>query len=340
MRYNKGPSVIKTIPGNHDNNISIDKPIVIVFDKDISKTTISGNIQLIDRGGVAVECRYQYANKEVTVVPVEKLSFNKTYIVVVRGDNNPNESGGNKGILSPTGMPMLGDYSFSFTTIQSVMQGEYIVDLTPNNIVLDAMPILKGKTTTGTINPTQTVHIEISHSNTFDTGTLAWDGTCDIEAFQEGFKPNVSLFDGRYYWRARSCSNTIHQSFGEWSEAAQFAIETHKEATVVADDYVNVDVAFPLDWDMLEPSIVEVYPQPNRSHVKTNLKTLTIVYDKIVPEEMLKNCYVALTGSPVDDDINSEAHGNVQLTTSIIYDHENHTTTVVLSLPRLGGDNQ
>lgn len=338
MQYNKGPSIIKTIPNNHENKVSVDNPIIVTFDKDISKVTISGNVQIIDRDGAIVECRYQYANREITVSPREPLAFNKTYTVIVRGDNNPGDLEGNKGILSPTGQAMLGDYSFSFTTIQSVMKGESIFGLTPTDIVLDCMPTLKGQTTTGTINPTFTVHIEISSSNTFDAGTLVWDGECDIETFTDGFKPMLSLFDGTYYWRARSRSNTVHANYGEWSNTAQFAIQTHKEATVVADDYVSVDVAFPSDWDMLEPSIIDVYPQANRSHVKTNLKTMTITYDKIVPEDMLQKCYVTLTGSPVDDDINSETHGNVQLTTSVIYDHENQTTTVVLSLPEIGGD--
>ena len=338
MQYNKGPSIINTIPKANENGFPVDGEIVIVFDKDVAKSSISRSIQLIDRNGNSLECRFQYVNREVRVIPREELKSNTSYTVMVHGDMNPNDPTSKKGIISPTGQAMLGDYTFTFTTIQSVMRSEQIVNLTPNEIVLDDIPTLRGETTTDSINPTKAVHIEISTSNTFEAGLSIWTGECDIADFEKGFKPNINLFDGTYYWRARACSDAINLLYGEWSEIAQFAIETHSDATVVTNDPVNVDVAFPSDWNMLEPTIVEVYPQDGRSHVKTNLKTMSIVFDQIVPEQVLEDSYITLTGEPVDDDINNEAHGDVSFTTSIIYDYEAQTTTIVISLPELGGE--
>lgn len=338
MQYNKGPYIVNTVPKANANGHPVDQGIEVVFDKDIDKTTISGNVLLIDGAGNAIECRYQYTNKVLTIVPRENLSQGKSYTVIVHGDNNPNDATAPKGITSVTGTSMLGDYRFSFTTITAKLQAERLFGLTPNGIVLNEIPTLKGESTTETINPTKVVHIEISNSNTFEDGLLVWSGECSIEDFEKGFKPNLNLFDGTYYWRARPCSDTVALNYGMWSEPAQFAIETHTEATVVTSDHIDVDVAFPEHWDMLGPSIIEVYPQNKRSHVKTNLKTMSIVFDQIVSEQVLEDCYLTLIGEPVDDDINNETHGQVDIKTSVIYDHDAQTTTIVILLPELGGE--
>ena len=338
MQYNKGPSIISTLPKANSNGFPVDGHIVVTFDKDISKASIAGNVVLLDRSGTALECRYQYINREITIIPREGLRPGSTYTVIIHGDMNPNNATGNKGIISPTGSAMLGNYQFAFTTIASTMRGEEIVGLSPNGMVFDKIPELKGQTTHDTINPTQSVQIQISSSNTFESGLIIWDGDCDIKDFEQGFRPNVTIFDGTYYWRARSCSDAVNENYGEWSQPAQFAIETHVDATVVADDHVNIDVAFPEDWDMLPPAITEVYPQDNRSHVKTNLKTMSVVLDQIVPETVLEDCYITLTGKSVDEDIENESHGEIEFTPNVIYDYEAQTTTIVISLPELGGD--
>lgn len=339
MQYNKGPAVINTVPGSNEVDFPVDGQIVVSFDKDISKVTIAGNVLLLDRHGERVECRYQYANKRITIVPRASLLFNTTYTVVLHGDNNPNSAEGNKGLTSPVGEPMLGDYSFCFTTYANSMKAESIIGLTPNGIALTEMPTLKGDTTSETINPTRTVEIQISSSNTFEAGVIIWSGEVSIERFREGFKPSESLFDGSYYWRARSWSNVVEEVYGEWSEIAQFAIETHADATAVATDSVDVDVAFPSGWNMLEPSITNVYPIDGRSGVKTNLKTISIEIDQIISEEALADCYISLTGVPIDDDNFSESHDEVDVSnTTVVYDYDAETTTIIITLPELEGE--
>lgn len=338
MQYNLGPSIVSTVPGANNNGFPIDKPIVIAFDKDVAKSSISSNIQVIDRLGQSVECRFQYANKEIKITPREILKPNTSYTVIVHGDMNPNDTSAKKGIMSPTGAYMLGDYKFAFTTVSDILISESLFGLTPNQVVVTEVPSLKGETTCNTINPTKVVHIELSTSNTFEAGLIVWSGECDIKEFESGIKPNTDLFDGTYYWRARTCSDVIKLIYGDWSEIAQFAIEAHSDAKIVTSDHVDVDVAFPADWNMIEPTISEMYPQDGRSNVKTNLKTISIVFDQIVPEQVLESGYITLTGEPVDDDINNEGHGEVVFITSVIYDHEAQTTTIVISLPELGGE--
>lgn len=338
MQYNKGPSVIHTVPRNNSTEFPVADSIIVTFDKDIAKTSISGNIRVIDRKGSNIECRYQYTNRVITITPRADLEFNSTYTVILSGDNDPNNPQSNKGLLSPIGESMLGDYTFSFSTHMPELKAESIVGLTPNDILLKEPPKLKGETTNDTMNPTRTVEIQISSSNTFEAGLILWNGTIGLSEFENGVKPDIEMFDGRYYWRARSWSDVVSEIHGDWSEVAQFAIEQYADATVVATDSAEIDVAFPNSWNMLEPSIIDVYPADKRSSVKSNLKTISITIDQIITEKMLSDCYVTLTGEPVDDDIYSTAHGDVDMDFSVVYDHENETTTIICTLPELGGE--
>lgn len=338
MRYDKGPSVVRTSPAHHDLNVDNNSTIKIWFDKDIAKSSLAGNININNRAGEQVDCKYRYANRIVEIELVEPLKHNETYRVVINGDNDPDNPSSHKGVTSPVGTSMLGDYEFTFTTFAPAMEAEIIYNLTPNNIVLDCPPTLKGDFTTKTINAVSGINIEIGTSNTFEAATIIWSGECSPDDFQRGFSPKKELFDGSYYWRARTISNNLGLIYGEWSEGSQFAIELHNDATVVADDYVDVDIAFPDSWGELEPNIIEVFPDKSASNVNTNTKTLSIVLDQIVPEETLRSSYITLTGEAVDGDIESESHGELDIDLNIVYNHEIGTTTIIITLPEIGGD--
>lgn len=329
MIMQKRLSIINTSPTSSSVNVKKDTVVTITFDKDISKSSVSGNVYITDGSGEKVDCLVSYSNRVITVSPRSPLSPSGTYRVVVRGNNDPDNEGSYKGITSPIGEYMLGDYTFGFSTESPIKETEYVIDMSPNNIVMEHQPQLKGDVTNDTIDVPKRIDIEISSSNTFETSLIVWSGTCSVEDFRNGFSCDRYLEDGSYYWRARA----ISQVNGLWSEACQFAIERHAGSKVVADDYVDTDIAFPESWDMMDAKIIGIYPDDNRSSVPTNLKTISIVLDQIIPDEELRFANLSITGEAVDGDAYSDSHGDVDANIDIVYDHDNNYTILIITLP-------
>ena len=324
-------SVISTLPSSHELNIKTDTVITVTFDKDLSKSSLQGNVLLIDGRGNRVDYTVSYSSRVITITPRTALKTQMDYRVVIKGNNDPNNPGADKGVTSPIGEWMLGDYTFSFSTESPIKETEHVINTTPNNIVIDVQPLFKGDVTNGTINVVQYIEIEISTSNTFEPTFNVWTGRCSLEDFRIGVQCDKYLNDGSYYWRAKAISEVS----GEWCDTCQFGIEVHSDSSVVAGDYVDVDVAFPEAWDMMDANIIDIFPNDNRSHVPTNLKTITVVLDQIVPEEELRYATLSITGEPVDGDMYSLSHGEIDTDISIVYDHENNLTILVITLPVL-----
>lgn len=324
-------SVINTFPTSSDLNVKTDVVVAITFDKDISKSSLSGNVFINGSSGEKVECAISYSNRVISITPREPLMPQSSYRVVIKGNNDPNNPGAYKGVTSPIGEFMLGDYTFSFSTESSIKETEYVIDMTPNNIVIMEQPIFKGNVTNDTTNVVQYIDIEIYTSNTFEPVFTVWNGRCSVEDFIEGVSADVYLSDATYYWRARAVSEVN----GLWSELCQFGIEVHSDSSVVAGDYVDVDVAFPDSWDMMDANIVDIYPTDGRSHVPTNLKTISIVLDQIVPEEELRYATISLNGEAVDGDTYAAIHGEVDPEIAVVYDHDNNLTILIVTLPVL-----
>ena len=330
MRFNKGPAVISTFPTNYALSIPVDVEITVEFNMDIFKTSIAGSVHVSNRLGDKVDCRISYSERVLTITPRLPLPGENSYRVIINGDNDPMNPSSFKGITNPLGDAMLGDYIFSFTTFSDTLSTEEIINGSPNNIIITEQPVIQADITTKSDNVIISVDVEISDSNTFDD--LLWSGTVSIESMKAGTKPNHIFADGSYYWRARA----VGKLEGRWSETFQFGIDTRSGATIVDGDETEFDIAFPDSWGMLEANIIDVYPNDNSSNVAVNLKTISIVLDRVVSHDVLSASALTLTGTTVDEDDNSTSHGAVEHIIDIAFDHYAGTTTIVLTLPVLG----
>ena len=323
-------SITNTSPTANSINVKTDSKVLIYFDKNVSKSSIANNVILIDRNGDKVDCLIEMNDKIMVISSRDMLKPSSTYRVIIKGNNNPNQLGYPTGLTSPIGEYILGDYTFSFSTITPISETEYVVDTTPNNIAISHQPIFKGDVTNNTINVPKQINIVISHSNTFEPALIVWEGTCNLADFRTGISCNRNLPNGTYYWKARAVSE-VH---GEWSEVSQFAIENHSAATVVPDDYIDIDIAFDETWDMLDAKIINIFPDNDRSSVNNNLKTISITIDKIVPEQELAYANIIVTGNRIDGDIYELSHGEIEIEhIDVVYDHDNGVTILILTLP-------
>lgn len=332
MNYKKGPSIINTIPENHAVSVPVDIEIRIEFDMDISKSSIGGNVHLYDRLGNVVDSKIIYKNKVISIIPSQHLHGSHTYKVVVQGNNDPT-SASTRGISNPLGYSMLGDYEFTISTYSQNLALENIINGSPNDIVINEQPTLKFNITEVTDNPVETIQVQISTTNTFNQ--ISWEGTVDYKTIKdEGIKPNKAFEDGLYYWRAR----VIGETEGNWSDTFKFNVCITDAASIVIDDVVDVDIAFPEQWNMLEPQIIEVYPNDNFSNVSTNLKVITVVIDQIIPAESIKPEMFSFVGNSVDGDDTNTSHGEVTGILESISNEDEGTTTLTFTLPILGGE--
>lgn len=333
MQYNQGPNIIETYPSNYSTGVPVDVKITAKFDMDVAKSSIAGNIHLYDRHGKEVDARFSYDNRTVTIIPREVLQGSATYRVVFLGDNNPENTIKKVGICTPLNHYMLGDYSITFSTYSNDERIEEIINGSPNNIMITSQPIIKFDTTGKIDNPVVSVQVQISHSKSFDKSV------CDsIIGFQtieeEGYKPSVALADGLYYWRARVKDQSKD---GNWSDTFTFNINTIEQLPVVDEDTVIMDLSFPDEWNMTEPSIVNIFPLDNAALVPLNLKTVAIVVDQILPSELIYEDMLTITGTSVDGDDTVAEHGVVAGMFNVAYDYAESTTTLLFSLSDIEG---
>ena len=331
MQYNKGPNVIETNPSNYSTDVAIDIQITVRMDADVSKTSITGNVHLYDKNGKEVDIRLSYSNRTITISPRDVLQGSSTYRLLLQGDNDPESTTNKKGLCTPLNDYMLGDYSINFSTYSNDNRIEEIINGTPNNIMIVSQPVIKFDVTSNTTNPVVSTQVQISYTNTFEK--ILVDSEIALYTVQtEGFKPNVELADGLYYWRARVKDKTEN---GNWSETYTFNINTIEQLPVVDEDSVPIDSSFPSEWNMTEPSIISVFPKDNATQVPLNLKTIAVVIDQIISEDLIKEDMITLTGAPVDDDDTATVHGIIEGTLNVAYDYEEGTTTLLFSLPDL-----
>lgn len=320
-------SVVYTSPTPKDINVDTSSKIYITFDADVSKRTLAGNIIILDGKGKQIDCYISSANRDVTITPRNPLPDNSSITVIIKGCNDPNNALAPKGVLSPTGDCMLGDYSFSFSTISKIKETESVVNMAPDNVALTRQPIFKGDITHNTINVPQFIDIEISSSNTFETNTMITSFRCSVEDFIIGVKADRNIPYGSYYWKAR----TVCKVNGDWCGPCGFAIDDHSTAKVVAEDHIAIDPAFPIDWNLLEAKVEDTFPNDKRTNVKNNLKTISIVIDQIIPEEELQYASLKIVGTS----LNSDEEEEIDPTVSIVYDHENSKTIIIAELPEI-----
>lgn len=332
MQYKRGPSVIGTSPSNYARDVMANTEITIQFDMDLSKATIGGSVLLYDRFGSMVPTFISYSDKVVTVKPRNTLDSNTTYRVLVKGDKNPDSIAGDKGVGNPIGNYMLGDYEFSFVTASEYTTSGLVVNGYPSNIMVDsAKPRLRFELQKLSNHMTPVVEVQLSSTNTFEQ--LLWTTMVpyDDDVKENGVVPDITLSDGTYYWRVRVVND-------KWSDTYQFNLSSEHGGSVVDDDEPVIDIAFPETWDMLDPNMIETYPEDNFSNVAVNIKTLTVTFDTLIPKEQLTSNTITISGRHIDEDTYYDTHDIDLREVSVYYDEDNQTTTLIITLPELGGD--
>lgn len=127
------PYVISTSPADGATGVNVMPTIFIVFNTDMAVETINAdNIQL----GVPIKVSYYALTRTAEIVPLQPLEPLTQYVLTVKGDDI---YVGNSitGVTDILGVPMLGDFTFTFTTGEAADEtgGDNIEPPQENNYV-------------------------------------------------------------------------------------------------------------------------------------------------------------------------------------------------------------
>jgi hypothetical protein len=112
--FDPSPTVISTDPSNGATGISINTPITVTFSQPMDAATIVPAAFVLTGGGNSVTCTASYGNGKATFTPTSALANNTTYTATLSTTVN-----------DAAGIPMAGDYIWSFTTESAKPGWEY-----------------------------------------------------------------------------------------------------------------------------------------------------------------------------------------------------------------------
>jgi hypothetical protein len=184
------PSIISTSPKRADIDVAVTSSIVINFSKGtgyfpLKTSTVNSNtvyLQSLD-GLNKVPCTITPASYSITLTPSSALNADTQYKVDVIGETG--------GITDTTGTPLMGMYSFFFTTGESTARVPALTTPTTGQI-LYVIPTLAWENTGA-----DKYVIQISKNDRlFNTIYL------EIESITNSIVPDLTIHD-IYYWRIR-----------------------------------------------------------------------------------------------------------------------------------------
>ena len=103
------PKIIKTVPLNSENNVSVDQPITIMFNDNISAGTAFDNISLKDSGGNVVAISKKINNNILEINYLEPLKTTTNYTLTLPKDS----------IQDSYKIGLQSQYGLTFTTVSS-----------------------------------------------------------------------------------------------------------------------------------------------------------------------------------------------------------------------------
>ena len=203
------PTYLLTIDDVSPNQDSIDvlrsTSINITFNRDLSPTTLAGNILLdkkVDNIFTNISGTISYSKKVATFIPSEPLDANTVYRVTVIGDLNGNDSIVT-GIKDIFGNGMLGKFQYLFSTVDAPILIKPVIISPASNTTISNAPTISWSS----INEALTYDIQISPSSDFSVDlwfTSIIDGSTSVT-------PNIVFIDGPYFCRMLyTTSNVIY----------------------------------------------------------------------------------------------------------------------------------
>lgn len=98
------PTILSTVPGNREEDVPADAPIIVTFSESIAPATLNAQTFFI-KGGAAATLSYDDVTHRAKLTPSKPLAFSKTYQATVT-----------KGVTDLAGNPLGADFSWEFTT--------------------------------------------------------------------------------------------------------------------------------------------------------------------------------------------------------------------------------
>jgi len=207
------PTVISTDPQNLANGVALNKIIKATFSKAMNPLTIIGANVTVSANGNPINGVVTYSNNIVTFTPATALLSNTTYTGKI-----------SKNVEDTSGVNLVADYTWTFTTLQPVAPTVILTD--PDNLETG---VALNKTITATfsesMNPltiTNNSFIVTNNGNVINGIVIANGNTAT-------FNPNLNLESGKTYiatitTAAQNLSGTAMESNYTWTFSTNAAL--------------------------------------------------------------------------------------------------------------------
>ena len=186
------PAVTSTSPATSSSNVAVDANVTATFSEDLAATSVTTStfeLRDVSNNLVAASVTYAPATHTITLDPAASLPGSSTFTAKVKG--------GSGGITDASGNPLAGDYTWSFTTIDTTPPT--VTSVTPPSAtryvalnttlqITFSEPIDANSITTGTVQLKDTRNAVVS-------GTVRYDAPTNSATFT----PSSPLLPTRTY---------------------------------------------------------------------------------------------------------------------------------------------
>lgn len=177
------PIVLSTSPANNDINVPLNKIITATFEEPVDPLTLTGATFTLMQGANPVAGAVSYSGSTASFIPTVNLTSGTVYIATIT-----------TGVKNSFGIPMAGNYVWSFTTGTLVAPTVLVTD--PAD---DEIGVLLNKVVTATFSvPMDPLTITAANFTLF-LGATAVPGTVTYAGSTASFTPTASLASGSTY---------------------------------------------------------------------------------------------------------------------------------------------
>jgi|LSQX01.2.fsa_nt_gb hypothetical protein len=295
-------------PNNHATNIPVNQAISVTFQRDIDVNSINTSTfrVIANSTGEEIKGDVSYNRRVATFTPHAPLEPAETYQVILVGKtnvNNPNV----EGIQDILGNPLYGNYTWTFSTVDSptITSPDLIEPL--NETFVD-----KTRIEFSWMRPEGAMGFELQVAKDRNFRIIVWPKTPAVIA-NTSVLPNIEFEDGQYYWRVRAIDSRKRP--GRWSDVWTFSVDTVYKGTVSPEDETPPEI---VDYGYLQPlEVAELFPEEGATNIDLNLGAIVIkVLGDISPNEVTGQS-IRVYGNAIAKDEACRSHGEVDGSVSV-----------------------
>lgn len=266
------PQVKSTNPANNEENVVVNTPLSVTFNKDMDSTSITDNTFIVFQDTAAIPGTVSYSDSIATFIPAINLTNNSRTTAVIT-----------TGVTDKAGNPLANNYEWNFTTGANANTDPPQISTTNPSPDAGNIPVNTDITATfdkamdpSTINNSSFV---LERNNITHSGTVEYSGT------SAQFLPSSNLQNGRTY--TATITDEVQDLSGNNMEENYSWTFTTEEGE---------------DIDDVAPHVDSTDPSGNAENIPTGT-SVSATFSEEMDDETIHSGSFTLTKEDNDDNI-------------------------------------